>query len=86
MASGSYAFETTGSENHRNSIRISLGKNSATFVRLPNSDLFGLNEWYVAKVKKSARPKANGDSTPAATAPAADENSDSQSEGEEERE
>jgi hypothetical protein len=46
LAQGSFGFETTGADNQKNSIRISLGKNSVTFVKLPNSDLFGLVEWY----------------------------------------
>jgi len=46
LSQGSFGFETNGAENQKNSIRISLGKNSVTFVKLPNSDLFGLVEWY----------------------------------------
>lgn len=49
LTQGSFAFETSGAENQKNSIRISLGKNSAQFSRLPNSDLFGLPEWYGKK-------------------------------------
>jgi hypothetical protein len=46
LTQGSFSFETSGADSQKNSIRISLGKNSVTFVKLPNSDLFGLVEWY----------------------------------------
>lgn len=39
-------------------MRISLGKNSAAFVRLPNTDLFGLIEWYGKKAGKPGRKAA----------------------------
>jgi hypothetical protein len=55
LLQGSFAFETSGPDAQKNSIRISLGKNSVTFVKLPNSEHFGLVEWYggVAKRKRS---------------------------------
>jgi hypothetical protein len=60
LTQGSFSFGTSGADAQKNSIRISLGKNTATFVRLPNSDLFGLCEWYG---KKLGRPrKTNGSS------------------------
>jgi len=46
LSEGSFSFETSGIEQQKNSIRISLVKNSVTFVKLPGSDLFGLVEWY----------------------------------------
>jgi hypothetical protein len=46
LLQGTYDFGTTNAEQQRQSIRISLGKNSTTFVKLPNTDLFGLPEWY----------------------------------------
>jgi hypothetical protein len=49
LSQGSFAFGTSGIDNQKNSIRISLGKNSTVFAKLPNSDLFGLAEWYRKK-------------------------------------
>jgi hypothetical protein len=60
LVAGSYSFDTNGAEAQKNSIRISLGKNSQTFIKLPNSDLFGLVEWYGTRGKKSAR-RGSGD-------------------------
>jgi len=63
LSAGSFKFEGTGAEAQKNSIRISLGKNSAAFVRLPNTDLFGLVEWYPGMGgKKSGRKSAGKDS------------------------
>ncbi len=58
LAQGSFAFETSGVEAQKNSIKISLGKNSASFVKLPNSELFGLIEWYGKKPGKPGRKSA----------------------------
>lgn len=55
LSTGSFKFEGSGAEAQKNSIRISLGKNSQTFVRLPGTDLFGLVEWYGAGAKKARR-------------------------------
>lgn len=55
LMQGSFSFETAGADNQKNSIRISLGKNSTTFVKLPNSDLFGLVEWYGKRSSKPGR-------------------------------
>lgn len=55
LLQGSFNFETTGADSQKNSIRISLGKNSVTFVKLPGSDLFGLVEWYGGKRSKPGR-------------------------------
>jgi hypothetical protein len=46
LLQGTYNFGTTNIEAQKQSIRISLGKNSGVFVKLPNTDLFGLLEWY----------------------------------------
>lgn len=46
LLSGGYSFESTNADAQKHSIRTSLGKNTLTFVRLPNSDLFGLTDWY----------------------------------------
>jgi hypothetical protein len=63
LTQGSFNFGSSNVETQKNSIRISLGKNTATFVRLPNSDLFGLCEWYG---KKLGRPRKTNGSTSAA--------------------
>ena len=52
LLQGSFSFGTSGADSQKNSIRISLGKNSTTFVKLPGSDLFGLAEWYGKKPKR----------------------------------
>jgi len=66
LTQGSFDFEATGAESQKNAIRISLGKNSLTFVKLPNTDLFGLVEWYGPKPRKPGRKaSANGTPTPA---------------------
>jgi hypothetical protein len=61
MTQGSYAFETTPIESQKTGIRISIGKNTTAFVKLPNSDSFGLVEWYPG-LRRSARgrPRING--------------------------
>jgi hypothetical protein len=64
LTEGSFDFETTGVDAQKNSIRISLGKNSASFVRLPNSELFGLLEWYGKKAGKPGRKAAAADAVP----------------------
>lgn len=61
LVQGSFNFGTSGAENQKNSIRISLGKNSAAFVRLPNTDLFGLVEWY-GRPKKGKKASSGGPS------------------------
>jgi hypothetical protein len=55
LTQGSFAFETMGADAQKNSIKISLGKNSSTFVKLPNTELFGLTEWYGGRRGKPGR-------------------------------
>lgn len=43
---GNFDFGTTDKEAQKRALRISLGKNIAAFRKLPNSDMFGLTEWY----------------------------------------
>jgi hypothetical protein len=57
LLQGTYDFGTNNPDQQKHGIRIALGKNTQTFVRLPNSDLFGLAEWYPG-VKKSIPRKA----------------------------
>lgn len=61
LTEGSFGFETSGAEAQKNSIRISLGKNSASFVRLPNSELFGLPEWWGKRAGKPGRKAAGAE-------------------------
>ena len=58
LLQGTYNFGTTNVEAQKQSIRISLGKNSALFVKLPNTDLFGLLEWYPGLRKPTAKTRA----------------------------
>lgn len=60
LMQGSFAFGVTGTESQKNSIRISLGKNSTTFVKLPGSDVFGLVEWYGPRPARARPRAANG--------------------------
>ncbi|SHG43055.1 hypothetical protein [Bradyrhizobium erythrophlei] len=70
LLQGAFDFGTANSENQKQSIRISLGKNSVTFVRIPNSDLFGLLEWYpgLKKAGKSQRKAGEKDQGTSAVA------------------
>ena len=65
LVQGSFGFSVSGFDAQKNSIRISLGKNSAQFVRLPSTDLFGLVEWYgrPKKGKKAAGSAGSADSS-----------------------
>ncbi|GIQ75942.1 hypothetical protein [Bradyrhizobium sp. RD5-C2] len=56
LLQGTYNFGTSNADVQKQGIRISLGKNSALFVKLPNTDLFGLLEWYPGLRKPT--PKA----------------------------
>lgn len=60
LIQGAYDFGTTNSESQKQSIRISLGKNTVTFVKIPGSDLFGLLEWYPG-LRKAVKPRKNGE-------------------------
>jgi len=62
MTQGSFNFETSGVESQKAGIRISLGKNTVAFVRLPNTDSFGLLEWYPGLKRTGVvRRRFNGD-------------------------
>lgn len=63
LLQGSFDFGTNSSESQKQSIKISLGKNSSAFVKLPNTELFGLAEWYPG-LKKAARPRRNASTGP----------------------
>jgi hypothetical protein len=76
LSQGSFAFETSGETQQKNSIRISLGKNSAAFVKLPNSDLFGLVEWYGKRAGKPGRKSTPDTSVPPGATVYRDDNSD----------
>ncbi len=76
LIQGAYDFGTTNPESQKQSIRISLGKNTVTFVRIPSTDLFGLLEWYPG-LRKAGKPRKNGEkdqlASSAADSAAADE-------------
>ena len=54
-----YQFEAKTAENAKRGLRISLGKSSHTFHKLPNG-LYGLLDWY-PELKDSGTEKARGD-------------------------
>jgi hypothetical protein len=64
LLQGTYSFGTTNAEQQRQSIRISLGKNSTTFVKLPNTDLFGLPEWYGQRPRARLRLRNGSNEVP----------------------
>jgi hypothetical protein len=65
LLQGTYDFGTNNADQQKQGIRIALGKNTAVFVRLPNSDLFGLIEWYPGlKRTPRARPRLYLDESP----------------------
>jgi hypothetical protein len=69
LQQGTFDFGANGAEAQKQSIRISLGKNSAAFVRLPSTDLFGLVEWYpgLRKAKPGRKPNDDAKDTTSAT-------------------
>lgn len=75
LVAGSFAFDTSGAEQQKNSIRISLGKNSAVFVKLPGTELFGLREWYGTGSGGGRRPSSRRSTSETSTDadPGADE-------------
>lgn len=88
LVQGSFNFSVNSLDAQKNSIRISLGKNSAAFIRLPNSDLFGLVEWYgrPKKGKKASGSNGNMDSVDDAADEAATDDAVVDLIGEEEKE
>jgi hypothetical protein len=54
LMQGTFDFKNSDVEDQKQSIRISLGKNSAMFVKLPKTELFGLAEWYPGLKKGNA--------------------------------
>ena len=90
LSEGSFNFDSTSTDAQKAGIRISLGKNSVAFVKLPNSDLFGLIEWYGQRKGKPGPKKTatNGGTSTSTTAgeeaagdAAADPQQDEKSEG-----
>jgi hypothetical protein len=57
LTKGGYKFETTGEDNTKRAIRISLAKNTAQFAKI-GDDTFGLKKWYGMR---APRKKDNGD-------------------------
>lgn len=68
LLQGAFNFGTNNSESQKQSIRISLGKNTVAFVRIPNTDLFGLLEWYPG-LHKVGKARKNGDKDQASSPP-----------------
>lgn len=59
LVKGGYQFTTTVAQNAQRGLRISLGKSSQTFHKLPNGS-FGLKEWYPdVKDRRSRNDKPN---------------------------
>jgi hypothetical protein len=57
IRNGGYAFDTKDENNAKNTVRISLGKNSSIFHKLPHGD-YGLLAWYPdAKTIKKDKEK-----------------------------
>jgi hypothetical protein len=59
LLQGTFDFGAANADQQKQGIRISLGKNSVAFVKLPNTDLFGLVEWYPG-LKKAAKSSTKG--------------------------
>lgn len=59
LVDGGYQFNTADSANASRGLRISLGKSTHTFHKLPNGS-FGLLEWY-PEIKERRNQPANGD-------------------------
>jgi hypothetical protein len=68
LTQGSYDFGTNDIEAQKHGVRTSIGKNSVTFVKLPNSDKFGLVDWYGARARRVVRPRLNSDQSAEASA------------------
>lgn len=61
LVSGGYAFDQKGRDASIQSLSISIGKNSALFVKLP-SGLIGVKDWY-GEAPKYRRKDSNGPKT-----------------------
>lgn len=69
MVAGGYLFGGKNDDNNKRGLYISLGKNSATFHKLPNGT-YGLLEWYPdVKVTRTKNGAANGMECKAEDAP-----------------
>ena len=61
LVQGGFDFKAKNDKNAMDGLRISLGKASHTFHKLPNG-MYGLSEWYPsAKTKKIRRSGVNGE-------------------------
>jgi hypothetical protein len=54
MKDGAFHFEAKNEANAQRSLHIAMSKNAAVFHRLPNSNKYGLREWYPAIKDKKA--------------------------------
>lgn len=67
MKGGGYEFDTRDEEGQVRGLAISISKNTALFVRLPNG-MVGLTDWYGGakrRAKKDAAPSASPDTAEA---------------------
>jgi hypothetical protein len=55
LAAGTFEFAISGKEKQIQALRNSLGKNSTTFKRFPETDEIGLAEWYDKPERKPRR-------------------------------
>ncbi len=56
LTSGAYEFESKKEVYAKRGLAIALAKNTVTFRKLPNSDVFGLVTWYPAAKTPNGRP------------------------------
>lgn len=61
MKDGGFHFEAKNEANAQRSLHIAMAKNTTTFHRLPNSNKYGLREWYPAIRDRVKAPAANDD-------------------------
>ena len=75
LTAGTFEFEMSGKEKQIQALRNSLGKNSTTFKRFPDTDEIGLSEWYGKRERPTRRARApitNGNGSGQAPASAID--------------
>lgn len=58
LVAGTFEFAMSGKEKQIQALRNSLGKNSTTFKRFPETDEIGLAEWYEKRERKPRRARA----------------------------
>lgn len=61
LCKGGYEFDAKNDDNAMRGLRISLGKSSRDFHKLPNGE-YGMTEWYPAVKNKSSKSGQDSDS------------------------